>query len=252
MSRGNALELGIKHAGAAYRRVRRAAVLKQEPRRLWDGTPAGKAPVDFLGTREGRALAIEAKETDSDRFEMRDDHLAPAQIKTCDELLACGFEVWLVIDFTKHAEVYAIPWQEVARFLTAPWRSSLSLDWCRAYGLLLPEEFRGDEKRRRTLFLDGARHADAAVALAAVNAEKSAAEAGTAPERAPRASKRQLELAARTAARPHPTREREAYQEYLRGLVAEGIDRQVGVRAQENRRARAMAAQKHHARKGGE
>jgi hypothetical protein len=175
--RGKPLELGVLHEANALLRSGRAALVRQFPRMAAGpgGTMryAGEAPVDFLGARRGGAsMALEAKETERESFPLDEDHLSRAQIKACRALAAMGVEVHLVIDFKRLGEVYALPWRAVDEFLAAPWRASLSLDWARAYGLLLPETDRDDTEKRRTQFLDGAPHAEQATALLRVQTER--------------------------------------------------------------------------------
>ncbi|MGH8277599.1 MAG: hypothetical protein ACRETH_12990, partial [Steroidobacteraceae bacterium] len=70
--------------------------------------------------------------------------------------------------------VYAVEWSHVQAFIRAPYRKSLSLEWFRAYGALVPEEGRDDSGtlRRRAMFLDAAPHWGQAEALAAVEADR--------------------------------------------------------------------------------
>lgn len=223
--RGASLEAGIRHAGALYRQARRCAVIKQEIRRLWDGTPAGKAPVDFIGPMGQRTIAIEAKETEKSYFEIFNEKvIAPAQIKACGELAACGADVYLVVDFTSWGEVYSVPWADVAAFLAAPWLTHLPFDWFRAYGKLLPDVNRGEADKRRVMFLDGARHDESELSLDRVLKEKAAAaERPAAPERELRPTKAQLELRARYAQRPDPVKDPEGHRRYMVELVNEGM-----------------------------
>lgn len=166
--RGKALELALAREAAVCLKTGRAALVRQYPRTaVGEGGStiyAGESPIDFLGVRAGgRALALEAKETDrAEGLKLDEDHLSAAQIKAARALARLGAEVQLVIDYKRAAEVYAVAWPQVEEFLAAPWRASLSLEWARAYGLLLPELERNDAAARRVLFLDGSPHPDQA------------------------------------------------------------------------------------------
>jgi len=177
--RGKPLELGILHEAAVCAKSGRAWLARQYPRVATGPGGAmhyvGEAPIDFLGARAGgRALALEAKETERESFPLDDDHLSGAQIKTARGLVGLGVEVQLVIDYKRVGEVYAVAWAQVDRFLAAPWRASLSLDWARAYGLRLPETDRFDSEKRHTHFLDGGVHPDLDGAHERVKAERDA------------------------------------------------------------------------------
>lgn len=237
--RGRPLELSIARAGRRYRKDGRAVIMRQHPA---TGTGAdgmllyvASAPVDFIGCLKGaRGLAIEAKETHEASFPLSD--LEGEQRGMLALFDGMGADVSVVIDFCRQSEVYRIGWSRIVEFLAAPWRKSLSLDWCRANGLLLPEENRRSDERR-TWFLDGERHGGANVAAARVETERCSSPVIT-PEdmaaaddaRDTRKTKKQQALAARFAARPDPKADPTGYAEYMRKLVAEGIDRQLGAK----------------------
>lgn len=158
---GRDLEKAIARASQQYRRLgRRCILVKQETATATraDGsmvyTRKG-APCDFLGAVDGTPWAVEAKSIGGDSFpleERREDQRRHLQI-----LHDNGFKVWLCIEFTDHQEVFLVGWEAVVEFLRAPWRKSLSLQWCRAHGILLPENSTGGENRK-VLFLDGLDH----------------------------------------------------------------------------------------------
>jgi hypothetical protein len=238
--RGKGLELGLAHEGKACLKSGRAAIVRQYPRMAAgpDGTMiyAGDAPVDFLGARAGgHAIALEAKETDRESFPLDDDHLSRAQIAACRALISMGVEVQIVIDYKRVAEVYAIPWAAVDAFLAAPWRASLSLDWARAHGLLLPEHDRDDETRRRTLFLDGAPHPERGAAGNRVIAERAVCPVITLDQKLAAADardrrwaeRRQQQLAVEPV-RPNPATDPEGYRAHILRIANEGVTRQLG------------------------
>lgn len=175
--RGKGLELALAREAAACLKSGRAGLVRQYPnvRMGPDGMQyVGDAPIDFLGARAGgQALALEAKETDRvEGLALDEDHLSAKQIKACRILAGLGVDVQLVIDYKRALEVFAVPWVHVDRFLAAPWRASLSRDFACAYGLLLPERDREDDKARRVLFLDGVPHVEQATALLRVQTER--------------------------------------------------------------------------------
>lgn len=238
--RGKGLELGLAHEGKACLKSARAAIVRQYPRMAAgpNGTMiyAGDAPVDFLGARAGgHAIALEAKETDRESFPLDEDHLSRSQIAACRALVSMGVDVQLVIDYKRVAEVYAIPWARVDAFLAAPWRASLSLDWARAFGLLLPELYRDDETRRRTLFLDGAPHPERSAAINRVVAERTACPVITLDQKLAAddardrrwAERRQQQLAVEPA-RPNPATDPEGYRQHIMRLAQEGAERALG------------------------
>ena len=174
MRRGGALELALSRAGRDYRREGKCCLLRQHPP-IANGPGgafySGQAPIDFIGAHStGQLIAIEAKEVRTPSLplsRLRDD-----QRQLLEIFHSLGADVRLVIDFTGLEEVYGIAWTVLAAFIEAPTRASLSLDWCRANGLLLSEEHAEDQTRRRVLFLDGAEHPDAARARDAIAASE--------------------------------------------------------------------------------
>jgi penicillin-binding protein-related factor A (putative recombinase) len=177
--RGRILERAISRAGVQYRKAGRAEIWKQEtptPIHTDRGviTP-GTAPIDFLGTLagSGRAIALEAKQVSKGAsFPLVD--WSERQRRKLEEKHRFGAWTRLVIAFDEHNETFAIDWPALASFLAAPWRESLSLDWCRAYGELVADGPRLDAQARCVRFLEGVPHADQVGAAARVLAERSA------------------------------------------------------------------------------
>lgn len=181
-AQGRPLELAINRAAAQYLRAGRAWLRKQHvpwvPGRDGVLVPAGDAPIDFLGGTgpneaqyvAGRVLAVECKETT--RGNLPHGELHTSQRSALQAMHDMGAIVLVVCDFTDKAEVYAVTWPRVAAFYAAPWRKSLSLEWFRANGLVLPEENRDIERGRKTLFLEGCEHWGREQAQEAVDAER--------------------------------------------------------------------------------
>ncbi len=164
MNRGKPLELAIARTGRDYRKAGRCAIIKQEPRvSTINGEVAytGGAPLDFVGVRAdgpvpGRCLVIEAKETGLQSFplcQLEDD-----QRTALEAFRVLGADTRVAIDFTAIGEIYLLDWLLISMFIEAPYRKSLSLQWCRAYGLLLPETDKEEPAKRRVAFLDGKEH----------------------------------------------------------------------------------------------
>jgi penicillin-binding protein-related factor A (putative recombinase) len=173
--RGGGLELAIARAARAERKAgRRVVLVRQYPDIAHDRDGSAfystGAPVDFIGALDGKAIAIEAKESKTPSLalsRLRDDQRSLMGI-----LHAAGADVRLVIGFTSIAEVYSIAWPEVATFIAFPWRASWSLAWCRAVGEVLPQSDANDPRQRRVHFLDGAPHPQRDEAIATVAGER--------------------------------------------------------------------------------
>jgi penicillin-binding protein-related factor A (putative recombinase) len=183
--RGRILERAI--ARAAKRCYAERCELRKQETPTATSTERGvfysaSAPIDFLGVLEGRACAIEAKQVKRGALLRIYTHAQSSNVKWTSpqqEAMrrqhALGAWVRLVIAFDEHGETFAIDWPALAVFLANPWRKSLSLDWCRAYGELVPDGPRFDAKARVVRFLEGVPHDARALALAAVLEERSKA-----------------------------------------------------------------------------
>jgi hypothetical protein len=241
---GRPLEQALARAAAHYRALgRQVFVDKQEVRRTYSGVHAKRADIDLTGGVDGRALALEAKMTAGDSFALEPAR-AP-QRAALSQRLADGADVALVVEFTDHGEIFVADWYTVQTFLVAAWRRSLTIDWFRAVGSLVPQMHANDQRRRCALWLDAAAHPDRAGAAARVEAERAGkprfpidGDDARDDARDRRRTPRQLELAARHAQRPSPS-DREAYQAYMLGLVDDGIQRQLGAAGRPRPGARA-------------
>jgi penicillin-binding protein-related factor A (putative recombinase) len=166
--KGRALENAISKGFAFYRKRNRADGKKlATPMRYLRGKwrHVETSGSDFEGVEAGgRALVIEAKETAETSFPL--SKLSENEREYLTERHRFGARALLVIDFTELCETYAISWEHVAMFLANPWRESLSLDWCRAFGQLVPNA------DGVCLFLDGVPHIASSECMAAVEAEK--------------------------------------------------------------------------------
>lgn len=164
---GRALEDAIARGFAAYKVQGRAVGEKRyngnaKIKGRW--VPVISSGADFSGTLAGgRGLHVEAKETKETAWPL--SKISDDEIKHLDKHHAIGALCLLVVDFTALNETYAIGWEHVAMFLRNPWRESLSLSWCRAFGQLVPNE-------GVCLFLDGVAHPAAEECMRAVEAEQ--------------------------------------------------------------------------------
>jgi penicillin-binding protein-related factor A (putative recombinase) len=222
--RGRSLESAVGKAAKLYERQGRC-FLHHRPtptRQRNDGTVvyAEKAGVDFEGhDGEARALYVECKETRGKSFPLVD--LTDGQRRFMDARHRMRARCLLVVDFTAIGETYAISWEHVQAFLLNPWRESLSLDWCRAFGQLVPNA------DGVCLFLDGVPHMAATECMAAVEAEKARPRQAKLFERT---SAKQLELRERLN-RPSPKTPAEARARILEAAdagmrrVAKGVRR---------------------------
>jgi len=176
-ARGKSLELAIARAARGYRKEARACLMRQFPQMAWRGGSyeyVSDAPIDFIGVvydrEQPRAYALECKETGEASFPIA--KLEEHQRQALEAFRACGADTRIAVDFTRIKEVYLLDWLLVDTFILAPWRKSLTVDWCRAYGLLIPEENRDKDETRRALFLEGAAHKDQARCLEIVSTER--------------------------------------------------------------------------------
>ncbi len=168
-ARGKGLELAILRASRSiYKPTKRGMLFRQV-----SNSAAGDAPIDFIGSANDRdrprPFAVECKETQGQSLELRN---LDGNASALDDAMACGFDCRIAIDFTAVGEVYLLDWLHVSLFIEAPYRKSLSLAWCRAMGLLLPEENRDSEKTRRVLWLDGKEHVDRAYCQEQIDEER--------------------------------------------------------------------------------
>jgi penicillin-binding protein-related factor A (putative recombinase) len=190
---GKALEGAMKLAAADYRRAGRADVFFREtPTVNPHGTTIYTAPsgVDFHGGVFGEGaptyFTADAKECHAASLPL--DNIADHQLETLRRNRA-GLS-GLVVAFLPAWEVFWIPIVEFDQFLTAKWRESLSRDWCRAFGKLLPVDVRPSLRQkgrfvRHVRFLDGAKHPEADHATARVNAERLTRVVRESPKKSP-------------------------------------------------------------------
>lgn len=180
---GKLLEGAILLAGREYERNDPGNALFHRPTpKIWSRKARAEvftatAGVDFNGhTADGRPITFDAKETHEASWPIRDvteDQLATLR-RNKHGLSG------LVIGFLPAWLCFWISIVELDQFLAAKWRESLSQDWCKAFGKLLPVDVRPSLRQkgrfvRHVRFLDGVKAADADAATSRVNAERLAA-----------------------------------------------------------------------------
>lgn len=185
MIRGRQLESAMGLGALHYQRAGRADIRH-------NATPTGrradgsmyyrqKADADFSGAIENGSYKAEAKEVHADRFDIFNPKsgLKPHQRAALERAAKLGAISGVVIGFLGRSpwEVYFVSIVELAPFLDKPWRQSLSIDMCRAWGVLLPLGVTAGGKPF-VRFLDGTAHPDKDAAITRVNAEKLAQPAG--------------------------------------------------------------------------
>lgn len=232
--RGKPAELAVLRAANRYRREGRCALVRQEPRISAgpDGTVirTGTAAIDFVGChgREAgaRALCIEVKSTHRSAWPLSE--IRSEQIAALDLFASLGADCRLVVAFEAQAESYILGWPTVSKFIADPWRESLSVAWCRAFGLVIEEQDRSDPGKRLAPFLDAQEHASAALARVAVIEEREAALSR--PAR-PEPSQEALELPPATYVAPSEEERRQR----IMAACSEGIGRQLAKAARAQR-----------------
>lgn len=228
-SAGRALELALVRAARSYRQEGRKVLLVRQHAPLVsrrDGLVYSDvgAPVDLLGAVDGVPWALEAKMVSGDSLPLKRERESQRTVLAL--MHACDFRVGLVVEFMTHGETYLCPWEAIAAFELAPWRRSLSLPWCRAYGLLLPDVERENERTRVTRFLDGVLHPTRLESQAEVDEERRRCPVlSLDTPRGPTA--RERAIAERMEKAPKPG-DGEAYKEHLRKVAGESVRRKRG------------------------
>lgn len=224
MIRGRAAERAVGLAAVHYLRASRANIKKQATgmRNIggrWIHTT--RAPIDFRGTiAGGKSWCGEVKEDEGSNFPILDaSKLSYKQREELDRETKLGSECWLIIDLPAQLETYAVAWPEVQRFLAAPYRASLSLQWLRAHGMLCKVTNRGRDNFA-IWFLDLVPHDEREMAYLAEAAE--------------RAKSPLIELDARkpveqvTSVRPNKNTDPEDYRRHIMNLAEQGIAHVMG------------------------
>jgi penicillin-binding protein-related factor A (putative recombinase) len=173
--RGRSAERAVNLAAAHYRRAGKADVRKQATGMRRTGLTwafASKASIDFRGTLSGgKSYCCEIKQHDGVSFPLNESTIPTHQRDALDTAAKMGGEVWLIVDLPDLDETFAVEWAAVQRFIAAPYRASLSLQWLQAHGFKIKTAGRGTSSFR-IWFLDYAAHPHREMAFLAEAAER--------------------------------------------------------------------------------
>jgi len=114
MQKGGALEELIENIAVQLRLSGQGILLKQNV--LWVNYggrvfPKKGAPVDFLGVVKGIPVALECKETTSDRIQLTESHFSEKEKAFLSDFEKAGGKAFLIFAFWKHNSVYVIPYK---------------------------------------------------------------------------------------------------------------------------------------------
>jgi recombination protein U len=115
MQKGGALEELIENLAVQLRLSGQGILLKQNV--LWVNYggkvfPKKGAPVDFLGVVKGIPIALECKETTSDRIQLTESHFSEKEKAFLSDFENAGGKAFLIFAFWKHNSVYIIPYRK--------------------------------------------------------------------------------------------------------------------------------------------
>lgn len=176
-NRGKLLEHAVTAGALMYKREGRAGVRKRDAKQKFIGGRliwTSQGDVDFSGDADGRAFYAECKETREPALPLSKLTARQHQLDKLADAAARKCTAGVIVGFLPAWRVYWIPYDEIAPFLEAPWRRSISETMCSAWGMLLPV---GSSPSGKPLvkFLDGAPHSEKDAALVAVAYERASA-----------------------------------------------------------------------------
>lgn len=119
MQKGSALEELIENLAVQLRLSGQGILLKQNV--LWVNHggrvfPKKGAPVDFLGVIKGISVALECKETASDRIQFTESHFSEKEKAFLSDFEKTGGKAFLIFAFWKHNSIYAIQYKDFINF----------------------------------------------------------------------------------------------------------------------------------------
>jgi len=119
MQKGGALEELIENIAVQLRLSGRGILLKQNV--LWVNYggrvfPKKGAPVDFLGVVKGVPVALECKETTSDRIQLTESHFSEKEKAFLSDFGKAGGKAFLIFAFWKHNSIYVIPYKSFVQY----------------------------------------------------------------------------------------------------------------------------------------
>lgn len=179
--KGRAAENAIIRASKHYALVDRGEVFKQRTPTLQGIGYSASAPIDFRGWfgADRAPCNIEVKATQKSFIAFDESNgIRESQLDSMRDSVRRGIAHWLVADFDGFAETYLVDAKHVVDFAAAPWRSSLSRDWCRAMGDVCKVSDR-DTAKMCIWWLDARADEFQSTAALAVAAEKARAEGET-------------------------------------------------------------------------
>lgn len=119
MQKGGALEEFIENLAVQLRLSGQGILLKQNV--LWINYggkvfPKKGAPVDFLGVVKGVPVALECKETTSDRIQFTESHFSEKEKAFLSDFERAGGKAFLIFAFWRHNSVYIVRYKDFIRF----------------------------------------------------------------------------------------------------------------------------------------
>ena len=119
MQKGDALEEFIENIAVKLRLSGQGILLKQNV--LWINYrgkvfPKKGAPVDFLGVVKGLPVALECKETTSDRIQLTESHFSEKEKAFLEDFEKAGGKAFLIFAFWKHNSIYVIRHKKLAKY----------------------------------------------------------------------------------------------------------------------------------------
>ncbi|WP_192401678.1 Holliday junction resolvase RecU [Thermoanaerobacterium thermosaccharolyticum] len=111
MQKGGALEELIENIGTQLRILGQGVLLKQNVLWITYGNmtfPKKGAPVDFLGVIKGIPVAIECKETISDRIRFSESHFSSKEKAFLSDFERAGGKAFVVFAFWKFNGLYIV------------------------------------------------------------------------------------------------------------------------------------------------
>lgn len=119
MQKGGALEELIENLAVQLRLSGQGILLKQNV--LWvnyNGRvfPKKGAPVDFLGVVKGDPIALECKETASDRIQLTESHFSEKEKAFLQDFEKAGGKAFLIFAFWKHNAIYLVQYKDFVQF----------------------------------------------------------------------------------------------------------------------------------------
>jgi len=133
MKKGGALEELMENKGMQLRMLGQGVLLKQNVLWVTYGNrtfPKKGAPVDFLGVVKGIPVAIECKETVSDRIQFSETHFSSKEKALLSDFEKAGGKAFVVFAFWKSNGLYIVRHADFEEYN----RQSITDKTCNALG----------------------------------------------------------------------------------------------------------------------